>query len=191
MLFGEQKWINKATEYIGECFSSIPASVSVGMSFIFFLGTILLFAFLGFRKGIRWSSGLLFLEYLILLISLTVLFRPVQAARTFDFIPFWSYRDVRGGGNELLLTQMIMNVVAFIPLGLLLGISFPKIKWWKVLLTGGAFSLLIETLQFFLRRGFAEFDDVWHNVLGCMVGYGVYVGISWLVSRIRKMRVSC
>lgn len=61
-----------------------------------------------------------------------------------------------------------MNGVAFIPIGLLLGISFPDIKWWKVLLIGGAFSLLIETLQFFLRRGFAEVDDVWHNVVGCM-----------------------
>ena len=34
------------------------------------------------------------------------------------------------------------------------------------MLIGGAFSLLIETLQFLLRRGFAEFDDVWHNGVG-------------------------
>ena len=79
-------------------------------------------------------------------------------------------------------------MVAFIPIGLLLGISFPGMKWWTVLLTGGAFSLLIETLQFFLRRGFAEFDDVGHNVVGCMVGYAVYTGVGWLLKRVNERR---
>lgn len=79
-----------------------------------------------------------------------------------------------------------MNVVAFIPIGILLGISFPNIRWWKVLLISGAFSILIEILQFFFKREFAEFDDVFHNVLGCMVGYGVYVGIAYLVKRMKR-----
>ena len=90
-------------------------------------------------------------------------------------------------GHELLSTQVIANVVAFVPIGLLLGCAFGKrMKWWKVLLIGGAFSLLIETLQFVLRRGFAEVDDVMHNVLGCLIGWGVYVGIAYLVGK-RKM----
>lgn len=77
-------------------------------------------------------------------------------------------------------------MAAFIPIGLLLGISFPKIRWWKVSLIGGAFSLLIETLQFFLRRGFAEFDDVWHNVVGCMIGYGLYLVIANIARRVTR-----
>ena len=86
-------------------------------------------------------------------------------------------------------TRVIANVVAFVPIGLLLGCAFGKrMKWWKVLLIGGGFSLLIETLQFVLKRGFAEFDDVFHNVLGCLIGWGVYVGVRWMVER-RKKRV--
>ena len=92
---------------------------------------------------------------------------------------------MRGDGRKLLI-QIIANVVVFIPIGLLLGLSFSDIKWWKVLLIGGAFSLLIETLQFFLRRGFAEEDDVWDEVVGCMVGYGVYVGIAWVVKSVKE-----
>ncbi len=132
---------------------------------------------------------MLLVEYLFLLISLTVLFRTIQSERTFNFVPFWSYRTVRGGGHELLLTQMIMNVVAFIPVGLLLGCVFGKIRWWKVLLIGLAFSLLIETLQFVLKRGFAEVDDVMHNVVGGVIGYGVFVGIVHLVKRMIGGRV--
>lgn len=174
---------------IRSSYSEILTRVGVGMLIVFCLGTIILLALLGRKKGAKWSAGLLLLEYLILLLILAVWARSIQTERAFDFIPFWSYRTVRRGGHNLLLTQIIMNVIAFIPIGFLLGISFTNIKWWKVLLIGGAVSLLVETLQFFLRRGFAEFDDVFHNVLGCMIGYGAYVGIASLVKRMRKRRV--
>ena len=32
-------------------------------------------------------------------------------------------------------------------------------------------SLCVELLQLVLKRGLCEFDDVFHNVLGSMVGY--------------------
>ena len=57
------------------------------------------------------------------------------------------------------------------------------------MLIGGGFSVLIETLQFFLKRGFAEFDDVFHNGLGCMIGFGVYVGVRWMVSALQRRRL--
>lgn len=44
---------------------------------------------------------------------------------------------------------------------------------------GGGFSLLIEVIPLVFKRGFAEFDDVFHNVLGGAIGFGVYVGIAY------------
>ena len=104
-----------------------------------------------------------------------VIFRDVQQTRSFNLDPFWSYRANKAG-DPLLLVQDIMNVVAFIPVGLLLGYVFDKIKWWQVLLAGVLLSFGIESLQFILKRGFAEFDDVLHNGLGCLAGYGGFVG---------------
>ena len=180
--------INRFLKYISLCFRDIPISVSIGLLGVFCVGTVLLLAVLGFKKGVKWSAGLMLLEYLVLLIILSVWARTVQAERMFDFTPFWSYRAILAGKTAL-LTQAIMNVVAFIPIGLLLGCAFDRMKWWQVLLIGGAFSLLIETLQFVLKRGFAEVDDVWHNVVGCLVGYGVYRGIVFIVERIAMMRL--
>lgn len=74
-----------------------------------------------------------------------------------------------------------MNVLAFIPIGLLLECAFDWMMWWKVLLIGGAFSVVIEALQFVRRRGFAEFDDMFHNMLGCMIGYGVLAAFAHIV----------
>ena len=106
------------------------------------------------------SAGLLLLEYLFLLIVLSVLTRQPQVARSFNFASFWSNRDIHGGRQIDLLTQNNANVGAFISIGLLLGFAFRKVKWWQILLVGGGFSVLIETLQFVLKGGFTEFNDV-------------------------------
>ena len=74
-------------------------------------------------------------------------------------------------GREDLLAENIMNVVVFIPVGLLLSIAFKQVTWWKALLIGCCFSVTIEALQFFLMRGFSELDDVMHNTLGCLIGW--------------------
>lgn len=74
-----------------------------------------------------------------------------------------------------------MNVLAFIPIGLLLG-TFKGMKWWHVLLIGLCFSMLIELLQLILKRGLTEIDDVVHNVVGCMMGYWAIVGCCKVVA---------
>lgn len=66
-------------------------------------------------------------------------------------------------------------------------LRFGRLKWWKALAIGGGFSILIEVLQFVFKRGFAEFDDVFHNVLGCAIGFGVYVGVRWLIRQISPL----
>ena len=123
----------------------------------------------------------------MLLLALAVLTRSIHPTRPFDFTPFWSYREVLQSGKDALLTQNIANVLAFVPIGLLLGCAFGRMKWWKALAIGGGFSLLIEVLQFVFKRGFSEFDDVFHNVLGCAIGYGVYVGVRWLIRQISPL----
>ena len=145
------------------------------MILLFLVGTVCFLAFKGFKKGMRWSARLLLAEYAFWILHSIVLARPVMAVRKLLLIPFWNYQDL-SGENYLFLTQVILNIVIFIPFGFLLGCAFDRMKWVKALLIGGAFSFLIEALQFILKRGYAELDDIFHNVLGCMIGYGFYVG---------------
>ena len=177
--------IGKLEHFITVVFRDIPTSFLVGFLVLFGVGTVLFLAFFGWKRGAKWSAGLLLVEYMVLLLALAVLTRKVHPARAFDFSPFWSYREVLRSGKDALLTQNIANVLAFVPIGLLLGCAFGRIKWWKALAVGGGFSILIEVLQFVFKRGFSEFDDVFHNVLGCAIGFGVYVLSAWFVMRIR------
>ena len=174
--------VDSFVEYISLCLRDVPGGVFVG-AIVFFIGAIVFSAMSGPGNRLKWCTRLLLFEYLVLLIVLAVLTRKVEMERMYNFTPFWTYRAIKEG--DYLSKQAIMNVLAFIPVGFLLGCVSGRMKWWKALLIGGGFSILIEILQFVFRRGFAEFDDVFHNTLGCAIGIGVFVGVTWLVKRFR------
>lgn len=71
--------------------------------------------------------------------------------------------------------NMALNVFLFMPLGYLLPTSIRWFdRWWKVLLTGFCFSLLIETVQLITRLGWFDASDLLHNTLGALIGYWIY-----------------
>lgn len=177
--------IGRFLQCIAEDCQLLPTNIYVWLGAILCFGTVLLWTFLGFRKGTRWAAVLLLVEYLFWTYSMTVIFREVQETQSYNLNLFWSYRAIKAG-DSFLLVQDIMNVAAFVPVGLLMGCSNVQLKWWHMLLFGLALSLSIEILQFFTLRGFAEFDDVFHNTLGCLIGYGVFKGISSLKTRVKK-----
>ena len=92
----------------------------------------------------------------------------------YNFMPFWSYRDYFNGIDRRLLAENVMNIVVFVPVGVLVGATIRSVTWKKVLLIGMCLSVGIEVLQLVFRKGFSEVDDVMHNTLGCLIGYGIY-----------------
>ena len=84
------------------------------------------------------------------------------------------------------VSQIIMNVLAFVPIGASLAVALRKSVWWQVLLTGCLVSLCVELLQFYYKRGLCEIDDVIHNTTGCMIGYGVAKLIAYAHSAFMK-----
>ena len=178
--------------YIVSLYQNIPTEVYERLLSVFCLGLVIFIAWKGFKTGLRYSAILLLVEYVFLLFCSTVIFRATGETRQYDFHPFWSY------SRPDLLVENIMNVVVFIPVGLLLGIAFKQTTWWKALLLGCSISVTIESLQFFFMRGFSEVDDVIHNTVGCLIGWCMVKGSRIKVkgsglmvkgSRLRKHKV--
>ena len=167
-------------QYIISLYKDIPQEVYEGLLSVFCLGVVLFIAFKGVRTGFRWSSVLLLIEYIFLLFCSTVIFRPTGETRQYDFHPFWSY------DRPELLVENIMNVVVFIPIGLLLGCAFKQTTWWKALLIGCSISITIETLQFWFMKGFSEVDDVMHNTVGCVIGWFMVQSARFMVKGYNK-----
>lgn len=160
--------------YINRLYDNIPNEVFEWGLILFCVGTLGIILFLGWKRGWRKIVGLLLAEYVGLIYCSTVIFRTVKNGIGHNFRPFWSYEAINNG-EKFLIAENIMNVVVFVPVGILLG-SLLRIKgsWMITLLVGLCVSLLIEAIQYFLYRGFAETDDVMHNTLGCLMGYGLY-----------------
>lgn len=160
--------IENTKQYMMYLSEHIPLFIYEGLFAAFCVGSILLLFFKGMKIG-RDIAKLLLLEYLTIFFLSTVIYRVESNLRRFDYTPFWSYVDAD------LRIEIIMNVIAFIPIGILLGCSFKGMRWWIVLLIGGGFSILTEVLQLIMKRGFSEVDDVIHNSMGCLLGYGIYL----------------
>lgn len=141
-----------------------------GLLSAFCLGVVVFVAWKGFKTGLRYSAILLLVEYIFFLFCPTVIFRTPGETRQYDFYLFWSYQAIQDGREDL-LAENIMNVVVFVPVGLLFGIAFKQMTWWKALLIGCSISITIEALQFWFMRGFSEVDDVMHNTVGCLIGW--------------------
>jgi glycopeptide antibiotics resistance protein len=74
-------------------------------------------------------------------------------------------------------TNLIGNVVLFIPVAFALIIIFNVKKISTVIIGGGVLSFMIELLQYSLLRGVADIDDIILNTLGTAAGCLLY---GWL-----------
>lgn len=66
----------------------------------------------------------------------------------------------------------------FVPVCVLVG----WIWRWRGLWFAAGLSVGIEILQLVTSRGLCEFDDVFHNMIGAVIGIGIVVVIEKMVS---------
>lgn len=169
--------------YCLQLISEVPHEVYVALLLFFCIVLVIMIVRFGLHRGLGLSMGLLLIEYVLLLYASTVFFRTLSEEREYEFKPFWSYRAIMDGSELQLLSENIMNIMVFIPVGVLAGVVFQGMNWKKVLVIGAGLSIGIEVLQLVFQKGFAEVDDMMHNTLGCAIGYGVWLMILRYVSK--------
>lgn len=108
----------------------------------------------------KWTWSL-FCGYLFCVLAVTVLTRSAELKMSFQLKPFWSYTDW-----ERQQWQVLANVIMFIPIGMTLG----KELRWKGIAIAAFCSVVIEIIQLISHRGLCEFDDVFHNTVGAIIG---------------------
>lgn len=122
----------------------------------------------------------IFAFYLALLAL--ILFRQHHSARSFNLIPLRgiiSYLTgvdlVSGTADPALLrgfalSNLLGNIVIFIPLGLFLTLLNRKKEIWRNTLWVAGASAAAEAIQFTFLLGIADIDDVILNTLGGLAG---------------------
>lgn len=137
--------------------SIIPLTVYLILIVFFVVTSGLLLRRWGQRDGMRYSMRLLLVEWVFLMLCTAVIFRESSEYGGIIIIPLSSYFDI--AENSYLMEKAalnILNVAMFVPVGMLLGLGFKGITWKKMLLASLSLSIMIELLQFILKRGGAK-----------------------------------
>ena len=117
-------------------------------------------------------SRTLFAAYLFILLWL-VLFK-------FSYEPFAVIRDFQTRSLNLIpftrahRSEMISNIIAFIPFGVMLGVCFKQVVFRHLIAVIFAFSLLVEIVQYVLAIGVTDITDIVMNTFGGLIGLATY-----------------
>jgi len=98
----------------------------------------------------------------------------MPAVRVVNLLPLAGIGESLAGGGRAVLINLVGNIVAFMPLGLLIPLARPRAcSPWRTLLIGLGLSLGIEATQWLAGYRVSDIDDVILNGLGTLFGYGL------------------
>ncbi|MDD3240947.1 MAG: VanZ family protein, partial [Lachnospira sp.] len=103
----------------------------------------------------------LLVGYIFIILIVTLFNRSFTVAEP-QLKLFWSY------GKPELVNEVLLNYILFVPLGILL--EYTDEKLFRIWMFAVVMSLSIEALQLVFSRGLFEFDDVFGNSVGCLLG---------------------
>ncbi|MCD7894980.1 MAG: VanZ family protein [Erysipelotrichaceae bacterium] len=133
------------------------------------------------------------LKYILLAVYLIVVFIATLFSRESSSygVSLQLLSSYRYAWNNFSISEwryIILNILMFLPIGFLVPLVFVKMRaFYKTTLFSLVFTLLIETSQLVSHRGIFEADDILNNLLGGMIGYGLFTLFHYLYSHVIKV----
>ena len=130
------------------------------------------------KKGVSYTQYS-FIEMVVFAVYLVGVYHFSGAGTIYDGLMYqfeWRQDQLNWipFSNNIDVIAYILNVVLFIPLGLLVPIIWEKLnKFSNILATGFPFTILIEASQLLNNRR-TDIDDIILNVMGAVVGFGLF-----------------
>ncbi|MFK3939261.1 VanZ family protein [Alkalihalobacillus sp. NPDC078783] len=116
--------------------------------------------------------------YLMMVAGVTIFNRSPYMQGSMDLTLFGSYIEAWNNFSVKNWQYVILNIVMFLPLGILLPLLHDRFKKAIWTIAGALLlTLSIETFQYFTGFGVFEFDDLFNNTLGAIIGYGLTMSI--------------
>jgi glycopeptide antibiotics resistance protein len=146
------------------------------------------------RPFLRLGPLLLLVIYLALLAALTLRPGNPEAAAAVgardNFTPFAEIKRSLADGSLRSLAQVAGNALLFAPFGVLVPLSFPRLRILTAVLAAATASATVEIVQLTHLAGrMFDIDDVILNVAGACVGgllVGIWRGVAYLVRLVRR-----
>ena len=148
--------------------SSLPLWLYVVLFFALCISAWVIFTRKGdIRIKVKQILGVVFAEYLVVLLCFTIFFRKETEDHGIKYVLFHNYLV----NNMHLLKDALMNILIFIPIGFCSSVFLKHPKWVKILLISGILSCSIEFSQYILSRGYCDTNDIMNNCIGGLLGW--------------------
>ena len=125
--------------------------------------------------------------YVIMVMGVTFLSRGSNYQGSVDVALFTSYREAWYVFSVRHWQYVYLNIFMFVPFGILLPLlhaRFRKAGW--TIGMAALFTLTIESAQYLTRFGIFEVDDLFNNLLGGIIGFGLIMGFMSLKEKAIK-----
>ena len=136
-------------------------------------------------KVLLWAT---FFCYIIVVLGATLMMRASFYEGRKIMPLFYSYREAWVDFSAVMWRNIILNILMFLPFGFLLPLCHRIFdSFWKTSIAAFVFTSLIETVQYFLKLGIFEPDDLLNNTIGAMIGFGIYALIFFKKRTIKRV----
>lgn len=133
------------------------------------------------RLVLAWTLFIVYMVFLMYFLFFAEIMGRTYIDRDYHYnlTPFREIRRFivyrRTLGWFAVLSNLLGNVLAFVPFGMTLPMLTPKCRnFFHIVLLGFDFSLFVETIQLISKVGSFDVDDLILNTLGAALGYLVY-----------------
>lgn len=134
--------------------------------------------------------GFALVGYITMVLGVTLMGRGDHFKGAVNFHFFSSYRDAWNSFGLMAWQQLILNILMFLPLGILLPLINPKFQRLKNTMTIAlALTIFIELVQLISGRGVFELDDMVNNFLGALIGYGIVMSILAILNKKERLSI--
>ncbi|MCD7950053.1 MAG: VanZ family protein [Erysipelotrichaceae bacterium] len=141
------------------------------------------------RKSLnkRQSLKYILLSIYLIIVFIATLFSRESSSYGVSLQLLSSYRYAWNNFSVSEWRYIILNILMFVPIGFLVPLVYVKLRaFYKTTLFSLLFTLLIETSQLISHRGIFEADDILNNLVGGMIGYGLFTLLHYLYSHVIK-----
>lgn len=123
------------------------------------------------------------LFFLSFVLTITIIERVPRRTVRYNLELFWTIKRIVAGKTNL-IWEIFLNVVLFVPMGLMVSVLIPH-RAWAAILICTITSMVIEVIQLLTHRGLFELDDILYNSVGAVIGFLLYL----LLKRIGQKEV--
>lgn len=149
---------------------AVLCSVDLRLWLLLAAGAVVLWYLLR-RQDVALRSAIIYTAFILML---TLFSREGNHQQAPAWIPLWSWGQVLFHRNRELFFQICLNMLLFVPLGVLLvccrWVQQQRRPLLTICLAGLVLSAAIETTQLLFHLGLFEWDDMFHNTMGCALG---------------------